>query len=167
MIRSVILSSFVALMSVSSFANDELQYGSIKLQERFVSYQSKHSECQAVALDNKLDDQDILKLSTFKKEAGIALGYYHFKAIEKCSQDEYLLLLTTLLSLEALNNEGNTKAISDQIDMIKKVLFIGNSFTQEMNLSKLPKDTIEFMSGFQPIKEPFNLFDAYDRAWPN
>lgn len=150
----------------SSYASDDLSYGSALLQTRFNEYHIKYELCQSLANETLLSDKDIETISELSSEAGIGLGFYQYKAIENCSKNEYLSLLTTLLSLEVMNRSQNLPAIQDQVHMIKHTLFTLSSINIEKSFVDLPKEIIDTLEEIPALKEPFNHFNAYDRAWP-
>ncbi|UJF21926.1 hypothetical protein [Shewanella sp. OMA3-2] len=154
------------VFSKTSFSGDNTTYGSILLQTKFTQYEQKYAECQRVAENNKLSDDVINKLSHLSRGAGVGLGFYQFKALEKCSSQEYLAVLTILLSLESLNKKVKVVAIEEQINTYKILLFSVNHIDLEKSYIDLPEEIVEQLSSISELVQPFNSFDAYDRAWP-
>jgi hypothetical protein len=150
-----------------SYAADDLKYGSSLLDIRFNEYLEKYEACQVLARQTLLSEEDIQTLSKLSKEAGIALGFYNYKAIEGCSKDEYLALLTTLLSLEIMNRDAQSPAISKKIRVIKSTLFTFSMIDLEESYVDLPKQVVDTVGEISGLRLPFNQMDAYDRAWPN
>ncbi|ARD24002.1 hypothetical protein [Shewanella japonica] len=154
------------VFSCHSLADDTVAFGALTLQEKFNSYTKMHDTCMQEADNNYLSNEVIDELKMLSPQAGIGLGFYRYKAIEECARVEYMALLTTLLSLELLNRKNPHQAVEDQINTYKTLLFSVNSIEMEKSFSDLPDTIIKKLQGISAITEPFNAFDAYDRAWP-
>jgi hypothetical protein len=71
-----------------------------------------------------------------------------------------------LLVLEASN--ATTKKpnhISKQILTMKRLMFSIVDLNVEKNHHDLPKNITHELRSIESLKQPFNLIDAYERAW--
>lgn len=162
----IFLYVLLIIFSHCACANENIAYGSMLLQVKFNAYSEKQEQCKRSADENILPNKVISDLSLLSRETGIGLGFYHFKAIEKCTSPEYLDFLTTLMSLESLNKKTQDLAIKTQINTYKVLLFSVNNIDLEKSYADLSEDVIKALLMIPELKKPFNAFDAYDRAWP-
>ncbi|MGF1731666.1 hypothetical protein [Photobacterium kasasachensis] len=164
----LVIITFVAGCSSLSYASvdDNLGFGSALLQQKFVDYESKHSECISKSQTEVLSESVIGKLKQLPSVSAEGVGYLNQSAIRECSQPEYGELMRMLLVLEASNATANKpNYISKQIITMKKLMFSVVDLNVERNYHDLPKNIKYELRSIESLKKPFNLIDAYERAW--
>ncbi|PSU27067.1 hypothetical protein [Photobacterium lutimaris] len=160
----------VSVLMYSSISNagvaDNLDFGSALLQQKFVDYENKHSECISNGQVDILPDSVIVKLKHLPNVAAEGLGYLSQEAVRECSQPEYSDLMRMLLVLE-MSNTSTKKPnhLSKQITTIKKLMFSVVDLNVEKNYHDLPEGIKHELHSIELLKKPFNLIDAYERAW--
>lgn len=164
----LLIVAFFLFCSSFSYAgvDDNLNFGSAILQQKFVEYESKHSECISKSQSETLSKSLIGKLKQLPNVAAEGLGYLNQSAIRECSQPEYSELMRILLVLE-VSNETTKKPnhISKQILTMKKLMFSVVDLNIEKKYHELPKSIKYELRSIELLKKPFNLIDAYERAW--
>jgi len=166
--NNLVIVVFVSVCSSFSYAgvDDNLGFGSALLQQKFVDYESKHSECISKGQAETLSKSVIGKLKQLPNVAAEGLGYLNQRAIRECSQPEYSELMRMLLVLEVSNATTNkSNHISKQILTMKKLMFSVVDLNVEKNYHDLPKSLKHELRSIELLKKPFNLVDAYERAW--
>lgn len=165
-IRNLLL-AFIIVSSTDTYAssNDNVSYGYNLLQQQFVDFTDKHAKCSEAAKKGLISNSSIDQLKELPAVAGEGLGFLSIVAINECSQPELSELMRVLLTLEDLNRSANVSYVSDYILTIKKMAFIKFDLYSQKKFDALPIDIRSTLLSMDEIKKPFNVMDAYDRAW--
>lgn len=165
-IRNLLIALLITSSSSAyAVSNDHVTYGYNLLQKQFVDFTDKHTKCSETAKKELISNSSIDQLKLLPAVAGEGLGFLSIVAVNKCSQPELSELMRVLLVLEDLNRSANVSYISDYILKIKKVAFIKFDLYSQKKFDELPIDIKNTLLSMDDIKKPFNVMDAYDRAW--
>ena len=116
---------------------------------------------------NKLTGDSINMLKKLPISTGESLGYLNLKAIRRCASPEYNNLTRILLSVESANQEQKNIKVKNQIEAIKLLLFPIGEFIVEKKYYELPEKTREALSKISELERPFDMVNAFERAWLN
>ncbi|GMQ47340.1 hypothetical protein VB10N_23390 [Vibrio sp. 10N] len=143
-----------------------MEFGSELIKKNFVSYESKHAACMGLAEETALTGKDIARLRKLPNIAAEGLGYLSQRAIRECTQPEYTELVRTILMLEAANSTNEEVShLEEQVNSIRKLMFSAVDLNVEIGYFELPNSLRSELESIDSLNKPFNLLDAYQRAW--
>ena len=154
-------------LSVDSSQDEHISFGSNLLSEKFEAFKSRHNVCIEKSKVNKLTGDSISTLKKLPISTGESLGYLNLKAIRRCASPEYNNLTRILLSVESANQELKDINVQNQIAAIKLLLFPIGEFVVEKKYYELPDKTKNILNAISELEQPFDMVNAFERAWLN
>ncbi|AZG74786.1 hypothetical protein [Shewanella livingstonensis] len=157
---------FILITSSSQVLADEyLDFGMNVLSDKFTAFEVKHDKCLSISKMNQLSENSIDILKQLPISAGEALGYLHLKAMRLCVGDEYTALLQVLLDLEYENKKNQNTFVSQEIDKIKLLIFSVSELKAQKKFDSLPAGYRSKLQSVEGINKPFDMTNAFERAW--
>tara|TARA_R110002033_G_scaffold26102_9_gene59876 strand:+ start:151 stop:651 length:501 start_codon:yes stop_codon:yes gene_type:complete len=146
-------------------ADEFLDFGIDLLGDKFTAFEVKHNKCLTMSKKNQLSDSSIVTLKQLPVSVGEALGYLHLKAIRMCVGDEYTELLQVLLDLENENKTEQNTFVTQEIDKIKLLIFSTSELRAQKQYDSLPVEYKNKLQLVEGIHQPFDMINAFERAW--
>lgn len=158
---------FTMQSNASTFQEERLNFGSKLLTSKFEEFKSRHSICVERSKTNKLPPKVIEALKKLPISIGEGLGYLNLRAIRNCSSPEYNDVTRLLLSVDIANTEIKNSSVESNLMNVKMLMFPVGELSVEKKYYELPLKTQNILSSIAELKEPFDMVDAFERAWLN
>lgn len=158
---------FILVFPLHSIAeiSKEAKYASYNLQVNLAKYKAKSEVCHRKMKSFILTHNDMVKMKSLPREAGMGLGKLLDDAITKCSQPEVFNLANSLLLLQEQNLVDKSNDIQEQIFIIRKLVFSKNSILAKIEYEKLSSKLKLDLDAIDFLKQPFDLFQVIENSW--
>jgi len=161
-----LLLSLLSLCAKSS-QDERIIFGGDLITKKFETFKLRHNTCMEESKKNILSKKTINTLQKFPISTGESLGYLNLKAIRLCASPEYNDLTRLLLTVESANRDSKNIKVQKQIANIKLLLFPIGEFVVEKKYYELSDKTKIILNNIKELNEPFDMVNAFERAWLN